>query len=151
MLPAGEGGGSVGLRKSAIALSTFKKRIDTLLSTFEGSAGSSTQVGDQRVSRAALGGGGHAFPEADGLFSQYHRVHERLTSLSKLLGQQIEALGIAVHGADIGFDNLDEEQRRRFHAIQTRVDYDHHQHQQKPGGKPAQPENDAKDSDAGWR
>jgi hypothetical protein len=116
-----------------------------------GPAGSSAQVGEERVSRAALSGGGHAFPEADGLFTQYNRVHERLTSLSKLLGQQIEALGIAVHGADIGFDNLDEELRRRFHAIQTRVAYDHQQHEQKPGQQPAQPENDAKDSDAGWR
>jgi hypothetical protein len=110
------------LRRGVAALKTFKKSIDKVLSDFEGSAGGAAKVGSQQVSRSSFSSASGPFAEADGLFTQYTRVHQRLTSLSKALGQQIEAMGIAVHGADVGFDNLDEEVRRRFWAIQTRID-----------------------------
>ncbi|GHH88033.1 hypothetical protein GCM10018793_66100 [Streptomyces sulfonofaciens] len=122
MLPADAGGGA-DLRRGAEALKIFKRRVDTLLSEFEGSAGSSSKVGAQTISRASLSGHG-TFGEADDLYHQYNRVHEQLTTLSKSLGHQIEAMGIAVHGADIGFDNLDEDLRRRFWALQTQIHED---------------------------
>src|SRR5689334_16626170 len=105
------------LEKGMEALTTFKKRVDAMLTEFEGSHGSSTKIADQQIARTSFSAGTAAFPEADGLFTQYHRVHEHLTSLSKSLGHQIEAMGIAAYGADIGFDNLDEEMRQRFWAI----------------------------------
>ncbi|MET7360892.1 hypothetical protein ABZS76_20935 [Streptomyces sp. NPDC005562] len=76
------------------------------------------------MSRTSFSGTGSAFPEADGLYKQYDQVHERLTSLSKMLGEQIDAMGIAVHGADVGFDNLEEGLRQRFWEIQARIDRD---------------------------
>ncbi|GHE74044.1 hypothetical protein GCM10018785_47760 [Streptomyces longispororuber] len=99
----------------------FRRRIDTLLTEFEGSDGGSSRVGRQKVARASFSGAGAPFPEADGLYAQYDQVHERLTSLSKMLGDQIEAMSIAVHGADVGFDNLEDDLRQRFWAIQTSV------------------------------
>ncbi|MER5494955.1 hypothetical protein ACWD6I_24580 [Streptomyces sp. NPDC002454] len=111
--------GSTDLRRGVEALKTFKKSIDQVLSDFEGSAGGTSKVGSQRVSRTSLSSGSTPFAEADGLFAQYHRVHQRLTELSKSLGEQIEAMGIAVHGADVGFDNVDEDMRRRFWAIRA--------------------------------
>jgi hypothetical protein len=55
------------------------------------------------------------------LYEQYNAVHERLTTLSKTLHLQIEAIGIAVQGAHQGFENLEEEQRRRFWEIQMEI------------------------------
>ncbi|MEU9371155.1 hypothetical protein AB0D71_42300 [Streptomyces avermitilis] len=110
------------LEVSGEALSTFMKRVDTVLSELEASAGNPKRVGAQTINPASLNSGKHgAFPEADDLYSQYNAVHERLTSLSRTLHLQIEAIGIAVQGAHRGFDNLEEEQRRRFYEIQMEI------------------------------
>lgn len=116
------------LKRGAEALKTFKKRVDAILDAFEGSPGGAKHVAQQDVPHSAFKGVG-AFPEADGLFSAYQGVHERLTTLSKSLGLQIEAMGIAVHGADIGFDNLEDELLLRFHSLQTQIE----QNNEKPG------------------
>lgn len=123
MLPADAGGGA-DLRRGLEALKTFKKRVDGLLSNFEGSAAGSAKVAAHTISRASFSGTGD-FAEAGGLHTEYERVHQHITSLSKSLGLQIEALQIAVHGADIGFDNLEEDLRRRFWEIRTEIDRKH--------------------------
>ncbi|MFE4871202.1 MULTISPECIES: hypothetical protein [unclassified Streptomyces] len=138
------------LEKGMEALTTFKRRVDAMLTEFEGSHGSSTKIADQQIARTSFSSGNAAFPEADGLFTQYHRVHEHLTSLSKSLGHQIEAMGIAAHGADIGFDNLDEEMRQRFWAIKSATDYDAEQAQREKDGKPKPQRTDDKTSGTGW-
>lgn len=118
MLPA-DGGGAADVRRGLMALSTFKKRIDDLLTDFEKSPGGSSKVASHRLSATAFGSGD--FPEAKALHLEYERVHERITALSRLLGLQIEAMRIAVHGVDVTFDNLEEEQRYRFHQIRLEV------------------------------
>ncbi|MFF7446821.1 MULTISPECIES: hypothetical protein [unclassified Streptomyces] len=119
MLPADMGGGAADVRRGLMALSTFKKRVDDLLAAFEGSAGGASKVAANGLSQAAFGMGN--FPEAKALHLEYERVHERITSLSKSLGLQLEAMRIAVHGVDVSFDNLEEELRHRFHEIRTEV------------------------------
>ncbi|MFF0465070.1 hypothetical protein [Streptomyces mexicanus] len=109
------------LQASGEALTTFMKRVDAVLRDLESSAGNPTRVGAQTISRASLSSGNAAFHEAHDLYDQYNAVHERLTTLSKTLHLHIEAIGIAVQGAHRGFDNLEEEQRRRFWEIQTQV------------------------------
>jgi hypothetical protein len=109
------------LEVSNEALSTFVKRVDKALSDLEASPGNPTRVGAQTIKPGSLAGDPSAFPEAQDLYVQYNQVHEKLTSLSKTLHLQIEAIGIAVKGAHVGFDNLEEEQRRRFWAIQAQV------------------------------
>ncbi|MER7110948.1 hypothetical protein [Streptomyces sp. NPDC000229] len=106
------------------ALRTFQSRVDALLTELEGGAGGSRQVALERVTRGSLGVG-LKFTEADDFFNQYNRVHTALVQLSKSLGEQIELLRIAVHAADVGYDNVDEETRRRFHEIRTRLDKEH--------------------------
>ncbi|MFI2619698.1 hypothetical protein [Streptomyces sp. NPDC018584] len=156
MLPTDGHGGTApssgaDVKRGLEALKTFRRRIDTLLTEFEGSAGSSSKVGTQKVSRASFSGTGSAFPEADGLYSQYDQVHERLTSLSKMLGDQIEAMGIAVHGADVGFDNLEDDLRQRFWAIQTKVDREQASAGRERGGRPDEQGGYGSDkTDAGW-
>ncbi|MFD4261540.1 hypothetical protein ACFWR9_28925 [Streptomyces sp. NPDC058534] len=127
MLPVEMVGGASAARAADLevtgeALSTFVKRVDSALRNLEGSAGDPTRIDAQRIKPASLNSGSMAaFPEAHALYLQYNRVHEELTSLSKRLHLQIEAIGIAVRGAHVGFDNLEEEQRRRFAQIQTQI------------------------------
>lgn len=140
------------LKKGLGALKAFRQRIDRLLTEFEASPGGSNKVGAHKLSRGSFSGEGSAFPAADGLYSQYDQVHERLTSLSKMLGDQIEAMSIAVHGVDVGFDNLDEDLRQRFWAIQTRVNRDEVSAQREKDGMPDSPRSNGDDgSDSGWR
>ncbi|MET9497804.1 hypothetical protein [Streptomyces sp. NPDC006552] len=129
MLPA-EGGGvskaaAADLKVGSEVLTTFKQRVDKILQDFEGSPGSSAKVGDHQISRTAVTSGTGAFVEADVLHLSYEQVHSRITSLSKMLGMQIEAMSIASHGAEVGFANLEEDQRRRFWEIQTKIDHQH--------------------------
>ncbi|MFF0742074.1 hypothetical protein ACFYVL_16915 [Streptomyces sp. NPDC004111] len=110
------------LEKGVGALRLFQKRVNDLLTVLENSDGGRTKLAAQRVSRASLSGGNATFAEADGLFAQYNRVHQSLTSLSKSLGDQIEALSIGVHAAEVGYDNVDEDVRRRYALIQERIE-----------------------------
>ncbi|MFJ7773303.1 hypothetical protein ACIQ1J_34230 [Streptomyces sp. NPDC097107] len=127
MLPVEMVGGASAARAANLevtgeALSTFVKRVDSALRNLEGSAGDPTRIGVQKIKPTSLNSGSMAaFPEAHALYLQYNRVHEELTSLSRTLHLQVEAIGIAVKGAHVGFDNLEEEQRRRFAQIQTQL------------------------------
>ncbi|MCX4642795.1 MULTISPECIES: hypothetical protein [unclassified Streptomyces] len=156
MLPADMAMGGVSaaaaadLKVGAGVLQTFKQRVDKLLAEFEGSAGSAAKVGGHQIPRTALSGVGE-FHEADGLHTQYDQVHRQITHLSKMLSLQIEAMGIAAHGAEIGFDNLEEDQRRRYWAIQVRIDREHDAAEQKKSGEPAPERSDAKKSTKGFQ
>lgn len=127
MVRPAEGGGSApvpstaNLKRGAEALTTFKKRVDAVLRDLSESPASKSKVAEHQISRSSFSAGTSAFAEAEGLFSQYNRVHTELTTLSQTLSDQIEAMWIAVHGADVGFNNLEEDVRRRFWAIQTRT------------------------------
>lgn len=129
-------------------LMTFKQRIDKLLSEFESSAGSATKVGEHRVSLASLRGPGQ-FPEADALLTNYEQVHEQLIRLSKSLGMQIEAMGIATQGAENGFRNLDNDQRRRFHEIKVEIGRQYDAAQEEQPGTTDPKRNDIKKTDGG--
>ncbi|GAA5052026.1 hypothetical protein [Streptomyces similanensis] len=126
MLPADMVGGvsttrAANLEASGEALDQFVKRVDAVLRDLEGSAGNPKRVSAQTIRLGSLANGSGGFPEAHDLYDQYHDVHARLTSLSKTLHLQIEAIGIAVQGAQRGFNSLEEEQRRRFWEIQTEI------------------------------
>ncbi|AKJ10397.1 hypothetical protein ABB07_10305 [Streptomyces incarnatus] len=127
MLPADMVGGvsatrAANLEASGEALDAFVKRVDNVLKTLEGSAGNPAKVEAQKIRPTSLtSGAADIFPEAHGLYHQYTRVHDELTKLSRNLHLQIEAIGIAVQGAHVGFDNLEEEQRQRFWAIQAQI------------------------------
>ncbi len=127
MLPADMVGGvsatrAKDLEASSEALTDFVNRVDKVLSDLESSAGNPKRVGAQTVSAGSIHSGGRgAFHEADGLYDEYHAVHNKLTALSKTLHLQIEAIAIAVQGARGTFDGVEEDQRRRFWEIQTEI------------------------------
>jgi hypothetical protein len=113
------GGGGVpakNLKVEAESLLGFKKRVDGILTDLE--SGATSNISSQVVARTSFGG---EFSEAGDLYAQYNRVHSLLTTLSRTLGDQIEAMGIAVLGAKNGFQNMDDDVRRRFWEIQTRA------------------------------
>ncbi len=74
--------GTGDLKRGVGALEKFKKSVDALLADFEGSAASKSKVADQKITRASLSGQNACFAEADGLYTQYNRVHTSLVSLS---------------------------------------------------------------------
>ncbi|MGW3658421.1 hypothetical protein ACWD6R_23230 [Streptomyces sp. NPDC005151] len=141
-------GGSGDLQRGVGALEQFQKRVNALLAEFEGSAAGKSKIAAQAVSRASLSGQNACFAEADGLYTQYNRVHESLVTLSQSLGDQIEYLSLGVHAAAVGFDNVDDDVRRRFYEIQVRLDAERERAQAEKTGKPEQ--NADKQSDSGW-
>ncbi|PJE99220.1 hypothetical protein CUT44_05495 [Streptomyces carminius] len=128
VLPADSGG----LKGELESLKEFKKRVDGILGDLEKSPASPTKVGQQEVSRAAFGG---EFAEADGVYREYTRVHTHLTGLSRVLGAQIEAMGIAVHGANIGFGNLEDDLKRRFWQLQQQAQQHQRETEEQPTTK----------------
>ncbi|MEV0965454.1 hypothetical protein AB0J25_23225 [Streptomyces sp. NPDC049910] len=151
MLPADGGGGGAAsdLERGVGALKRFQKHVDNLLTELESGAGGAKRVAAQAISRGSFSGAGMPFAEADGFFSQYNRVHKELTSLSRSLGDQIELLRIGVHAADVGFDNVEEDLRSRFHRIQTRLGHERQEHEKrdKPHGDLPGQNSDVKDID----
>ncbi|MFF4843862.1 hypothetical protein [Streptomyces collinus] len=119
--------GGADLRRGLGALKLFQKRVKDALSTFENSPGSSSSIAEHAIGRPSFSGTNADFGEAGELHWQYERVHERLTSLSNSLSLHIEALRLAVHAADVGYDDVDDEVRRRFWEIQTRLNEEHQQ------------------------
>ncbi|WP_037732373.1 hypothetical protein [Streptomyces megasporus] len=126
-----------GLKGELEALKDFKKRVDDILTRLEKSKAAPSNIKRQEVNRASFGG---QFAEADGLYLQYNRVHAQLTALSKVFGAQIEAMNIAVHGADVGFGNLEDDLKRRFWNLQGQA-YEFQQ-EQRQTEKPKQPAKD---------
>lgn len=122
------------LERGVGALKKFQGQINALLSEFESGAAGKGEIAAQSVPRSSFSGPGQ-FDEAEGFSKQYDRVHTSLISLSKSLGDQIELLSIGVHAADVGYSNLEDDLRYRFHTIQTRLD-----EQRQAQGKNGNPE-----------
>ncbi|MGW7417642.1 hypothetical protein [Streptomyces sp. NPDC054863] len=115
-------GGSSDLARGVGALKQFRSRVHAILAAFQDSAAGPERVAVHTLTRAQFGAPGAPFPEADELHAQYRRVHTGLVKLSRSLTEQIDCLSIGVHGADVGFDNLEEELRRRFWEIRSRTE-----------------------------
>ncbi|MFD9290710.1 hypothetical protein ACFWBV_20975 [Streptomyces sp. NPDC060030] len=133
------------LRKGVGALEKFQRSVNTLLADLESSPAGKTEVAAQTVSRSSLSGQNACFAEADGLYTQYNRVHESLVTLSKSLGDQIEYLNLGVQAAAVGFDNVDDDTRRRFHEIRADLEAERKRAQRE---KPEQPRSDGKTGSA---
>lgn len=112
-------GGGKDLAYEAESLASFKGRIDKILDELEGSPASPKQIGAQDITPDAYGTG---FSAAADLSSLYDKVHTRLQDLSRLFGDQLEALGIATQIVDKGYQSLEADQAQRFQTVQERVE-----------------------------
>ncbi|MET3987733.1 hypothetical protein [Streptomyces sp. PvR034] len=92
----------------------YKQRVDALLTQLKGSQADHGKIAEGTLGKTDLG---HGFPEADGLFTAYNKVRSELETLSKALGVQIEALGIAVEASRLGYENVDAEVKARMRKL----------------------------------
>ncbi|MFB7269898.1 hypothetical protein [Streptomyces sp. NPDC056244] len=133
---SGGGRGSADLNVDASELIKFKNRVDGLLTKLDESPAAPTQMEGGQVARGDLGTG---FSEADELYGVYKRVHTELQNLSQGLAGQIEALGIAVEGSRRGYENIDDDIRRRMQRISqsAQEEYDRRQEERRREQEPA--------------
>ncbi|WP_053161250.1 hypothetical protein [Streptomyces caatingaensis] len=117
--------GSADLDAPDDSLQGFKKRVDRLLHDLDASAASHKHISDQKVPQAAYG----TFEEAQQLSKAYDKVHAQLELLSRMLGDQLEAMGIAVDMADRDYKGVDHEHAARLAAIQKQSAKDWEQQQ----------------------
>ncbi|WP_211273052.1 hypothetical protein, partial [Streptomyces albus] len=110
------------LKRGAEALKILKKRIDGAITKLDNSAAAKHAISARRVTRKSFSGENTLFFEADDLYAKFTEVHDTLTQLSQTLRDQIDAIGIAVKGADGNFDAVDAAERRRFWQIQARTE-----------------------------
>ena len=123
-------GGGKDLSYEGETLAAFKKRIDGIIDQLGSSPASHKHISDQDITPDAYGTG---FSAAEDLSAQYEKAHERLKTLSRLFGEQLEALGIATQIVDKGYENVEAEHRERFQAIRARVEKHHESRQDGPG------------------
>ncbi|CAM5255878.1 hypothetical protein SXANM310S_02431 [Streptomyces xanthochromogenes] len=130
----------------------FQQRVDELIRNLKGSPAGPGEVGQERLARGQFGGGGGAFAEATGLFTSYETVISELESLSKLLSDSIEGMGIAVLASHKGYQNIDADVRKRMAAIavETKKHYGGDYHPAQPEqNKPDRPDQPPTGGDAG--
>ncbi|MEV6104492.1 hypothetical protein AB0M28_07200 [Streptomyces sp. NPDC051940] len=123
------------LRVSYETMETFRNRVQGILSTLRDSKAAPQVVADQRVESHALHSG-PKFAEAEALSAQYTAVQLRLTQMADVADRLLDALGIALRGAEHGYQNLDEDERRRFHSVNTEVYERQEQAKSHDAGKP---------------
>lgn len=109
-------------------LTAFKKQVDDALKALDTSPASNTRLSEQTLSRSSYGQG---FAEAEELATAYEQAHDNLRNLSKSLGDQLEALSLAVECAHKGVNASDEQQAERLRQLQaqTQKTYDRSQQQ----------------------
>lgn len=117
----GAGRGAVAaqqLRLEGETLTTFKNRVDELLTRLEKSQAAPRRLADGTMPAGRLG----SFDEADALHGAYTRVHARLEHLSRMLALQIEGLMVTVDASKSNYHNLDDDIRDRLHRIRVESD-----------------------------
>ncbi|MFE2565036.1 S8 family serine peptidase [Streptomyces mirabilis] len=94
------------LRVEGETLTTFKKRVDDLLTQLEESKAAPRRIAGGALPTGRLG----SFDGADALHASYVRVHSRLEQLSKMLALQIEGRVVTLDASKSGYHNLDDGQ-----------------------------------------
>lgn len=100
-------------------LAHLKDRVDALLTGFEGSNAGPGKIGEDWLEEASLAGPG--FHEAGFLFSSFNVVRDELLKFSKVLGLQMESMKIAIDLSKSGYENIDDDIRRRMRALNTQI------------------------------
>ncbi|MGW8886770.1 hypothetical protein [Streptomyces sp. NPDC055749] len=93
----------------------FRDRIDELIADLKASPADARKVGEDRVAPTEFGA--PEWAEAYGLHESYKAVITELETLSKMLSDSMEGMGIAVLASHKGYENLDEDIRERMRAI----------------------------------
>ncbi|MFC8760788.1 hypothetical protein ACFUAG_08735 [Streptomyces sp. NPDC057193] len=124
------GGGSYGMqamsadavRYNSESMTEFKAGIDGLIEMLTSSEADKGKMQADPVTRNQFGGGGAAWAEAHGVYDSYSTVLSQLTQLSGLLKDCLEGLGIAVIASKDGFEQMDDDARRKMINIHQRTE-----------------------------
>jgi hypothetical protein len=103
------------LRVEGETLTTFKNRVNDLLTRLEESKAAPHRIADGAMPAGRLGN----FDEAHALHGAYTQVHSQLENLSKMLALQIEGLMVTVDASKTNYHNLDDDVRDRLHRIRV--------------------------------
>ncbi|WP_406058713.1 hypothetical protein OG462_17805 [Streptomyces sp. NBC_01077] len=129
-MEADVGGGAYGMRPMSAdavrynteSMSEFKTSIDGLIEMLTSSEADKGKMKSDPVVRNQFGGGGGAWAEASGVYDSYNTVLRQLTELSGLLQDCLEGLGIAVIASKDGFEQMDDDVKRKMINIHQRTD-----------------------------
>ncbi|MFE0736798.1 MULTISPECIES: hypothetical protein [unclassified Streptomyces] len=124
------------VRYNSESMTEFKKGIDELIDLLTNSPADPNKMKADPVSRAQFGGGGPSWAEAHGLYDSYNNVLKQLTDLSGLLRDSLEGLGIAVVASKDGFEEMDDDVKRKMIAIHQRT-YEAKQQADREAGRQA--------------
>jgi hypothetical protein len=106
------------LRVEAETLTTFRNRVNDLLTRLEKSKAAPPRIADGTMPAGRLGN----FDEAHALHGAYTQVHAQLENLSKMLALQIEGLMVSVDASKTNYHNLDSDVRDRLNRIRVEAD-----------------------------
>ena len=134
---AASAGAAADIATELTSFTKFKQRVDELIHDLKGSPAGSGHVGQEPVSRHQFGGDGGAWGDASGLFDSYQSVIKDLESLSRLLSDSMDGMGIAVLASHKGYQHIDEHLRDRVKKIhaETKKRYDERPPGDQPYGK----------------
>ncbi|MFJ8658628.1 hypothetical protein [Streptomyces sp. NPDC093795] len=140
------GGGAYGMqamsadavRYNSESMTEFKASIDGLIEMLTSSEADTGKMKADPVTRNQFGGGGAAWIEAHGVYDSYNAVLAQLTDLSGLLKDCLEGLGIAVVASKDGFEQMDEDTKRKMINIHDRT-WDAKEKADKDAGRSAPP------------
>ncbi|MBB4979168.1 hypothetical protein [Streptomyces nymphaeiformis] len=131
------------VRYNSESMTQFKARIDGLIDKLKGSEAGKGKVPVDPVERGQFGGGGGEWSEAGGVYDAYNSVIRQLVDLSGLLQDCLEGLGIAVVASKDGFEQMDDETKRKMINIHQRTE-DAKLKADKEAGRTAPPSQDSK-------
>ncbi|WP_052499113.1 hypothetical protein [Streptomyces vietnamensis] len=122
------------VKYSADSMQKFKQGVEDLITQLKGSDASAGKLKADPVSRTQFGGGGAAWSEAQSAYTAYDEVLGKLVQLSGLLNDCLEGLGIAVVASKNGFEEMDDDIKRKMIQIHQRT-YDAKQKADKEAGR----------------
>ena len=125
-MEASLGGMASGMRAAAVkysadSMESFRKQVDGLIDQLQGSYAGPGKLKADPVTRSQFGGGGAAWGEAEGAYAAYDGTLARLVELSSLLHDCLEGLGIAVVASKNGFEEMDDDIKRKMINIHQRT------------------------------
>lgn len=100
-------------------LATFKKQVDALLASLEGSEAAQHKVKEQKLTEGNLGTG---FSESKDLMAAYDRTHAAIARLSKAFADQIATMSTAVAQTAGAYGSNEEQQTATAKAVARNAD-----------------------------
>ncbi|MFJ8433656.1 hypothetical protein ACIQ9P_20375 [Kitasatospora sp. NPDC094019] len=106
--------GSKDVKIELDTLTAFKKKVDALLASLEGSEAAQHKIKEQKLYAGNLGSGFH---ESADLIAAYEKTHAAIAQLSKSFAEQIDKMSRAVSQTAGSYGNNEEHQTAAVNAV----------------------------------